>query len=132
MKTLAALLASLALTACTAAAPRSAPPPQVVAAADGTLVPLGQAVQVGSLVVTPLEVNEDSRCPMNARCVWAGRVVLVARIAGAGWEETTPLTLGLTHGTHGLSLTLTSVTPEKTTTDPLAPGDYRFGFEGGH
>ena len=27
----------------------------------------------GGLRVRPLEVLEDSRCPQNARCVWAGR-----------------------------------------------------------
>ena len=48
---------------------------------------IGQPTRVGALVVTPKTLVEDSRCPMNARCVWAGRVVVTARIDGAGWRE---------------------------------------------
>ena len=81
MKTLAALLASLALTACTAAAPRSAPPPQVVGAAEGTLVPLGQAVQVGSLVVTPLGIMFES-----AKGLWVISRAMQTDYVGAGVE----------------------------------------------
>ena len=46
---------------------------------------LGQPTRVGRLVVTPLRVAEDSRCPINARCVWAGRAVVQTRIDGPGW-----------------------------------------------
>ena len=34
-------------------------------------------------------VVEDSRCPINARCVWAGRADRAHRVDGAGWRETT-------------------------------------------
>ncbi|KPL67775.1 hypothetical protein SZ64_06390 [Erythrobacter sp. SG61-1L] len=102
------------------------------AQADGTQVAIGQPVQVGRLTVTPMEVAEDSRCPMNARCVWAGRVILVTRIDGAGWRETVPLTLGETYGTHGTTLTLSSVSPERVTGEDPVPANYRFGFEGGN
>lgn len=40
------------------------------------LVRLGQTADVCGPRVTPLRVVEDSRCPMNSRCVWAGRVAL--------------------------------------------------------
>lgn len=35
---------------------------------------LGQTVNLGGPKVTPLAVLEDSRCPKEARCIWAGRV----------------------------------------------------------
>jgi hypothetical protein len=41
----------------------------------------------GGLVVTPLEVLEDSRCPQNARCVWAGRLRLRVNVEGVGARE---------------------------------------------
>ena len=63
-------------------------------AAEGTAVGLRQPVQVGSVVATPMAVVEDSRCPENARCVWAGRLIVKTRIDGAGWRETADLTLG--------------------------------------
>ena len=39
------------------------------------------------LVVRPLAVVEDSRCPQNARCVWAGRLRLNVAIEGVGERE---------------------------------------------
>lgn len=84
------------------------------------------------LIATPIDVVEDSRCPMNARCIWAGRVLLSTRIAGDGWQETAELTLGEAYATHGTSLTLVSVSPEQMAGEQAAPLDYRFSFEGGN
>lgn len=95
---------------------------------DG-LATLGQPTRVGSLVATPMAVVEDSRCPMNARCVWAGRVVLETRIDGAGWRETVRLTLGEPYRTHGTGIALTSVTPEKMAGSAQPTQPYLFGFE---
>src|SRR3546814_15909501 len=60
------LAAAFALSACATTA--GAPLP------DGSDVALGQKAYVDGPPVQPVEVAEDSRCPMNARCVWAGRV----------------------------------------------------------
>lgn len=101
----------------------SASQPQAGAAA------LGQTVTVGALRVTPQEVVEDSRCPVNARCVWAGRLVVRARIAGAGWTETTDLTLGEPRAVRGTNVALTSGNPAPETGREVAAADYRFTFE---
>ena len=100
-------------------------------APEGTAVALGQPVLVGRLVATPKDVIEDSRCPENAQCVWAGRLVVLTRLDGAGWRETPELVLGETYATHGTTVTLVSGTPEKRRDTETAPGDYRFVFEGG-
>lgn len=97
---------------------------------DG-LARIGEPTCVGSLVVTPQTLVEDSRCPMNARCIWAGRVVLTTRIDGPGWSDTRALVLGEPIVTHGARIALTSATPDKRTDVELKPGDYQFGFEGG-
>ena len=93
-----------------------------------TPVPLGQAVRVGGLIVTPIKVVEDSRCPMNARCVWAGRLIVQTRIEGGGWRETANLTLGETYATHNQMLALATVAPEKTTDHQIDPREYRFRY----
>ena len=47
---------------------------------------IGQTAYVNGPKVTPLALMEDSRCPMNARCVWAGQVRVTVRIdTGAGY-----------------------------------------------
>jgi hypothetical protein len=93
---------------------------------------LGQATRVGAVVVTPMQVVEDSRCPMNARCVWAGRLVVSTRIDGSGWRETTNMELGRPYVTHGVGVQLSSVQPEKMAgTQPEPPLPYVFGYTGG-
>jgi len=117
------LLAPLALAACA-----------IIPAgplAEGTPVALGQPVRVGNLIAVPEKVIEDSRCPINARCVWAGRAIVSTRIDGQGWQETTPLTLGEPYATHGTTITLVSVEPGQLAGKPTDPKDYRFVFEGG-
>jgi hypothetical protein len=92
---------------------------------------LGQPTRVGALVATPQVLVEDSRCPMNVRCVWAGRVVVTTRIDGAGWRETVNLTLSQPYATHGTSITLVSASPEKMAGTTVPPQAYTFAFQGG-
>ena len=116
MKTAAILLAPFALCAAIA----SAAPPGVA------LARIGETVRIHGLRVTPLRVLEDSRCPQNARCVWAGRVRLSVRIGNATRE----LTLGQPVPMVGGTLSLAAVLPERTTRDAaLPPRAYRFGFQ---
>ncbi len=98
---------------------------------QGSAAALGQRVAVGTMVVTPQAVVEDSRCPINARCVWAGRLVVKTRIEGQGWRETADLTLGEPYATHGTALALTSGEPGRMAGEGKeTPKDaYRFTFE---
>ena len=118
------LFAALALSAC-ATLPAAAP-----VRSDG-LAHLGEATRVGMLVVTPRAVVEDSRCPINARCVWAGRLVLSALVVGQGWAETRNLTLGERALVHGTTLALTSAEPGKLAGETPPAPPRLFGFEGG-
>ncbi len=97
---------------------------------DGsTEVRLGQRVNLGGPRVTPLRVLEDSRCPMEARCVWAGRVRLEVRIelrSGTTVRELAsdqPLQIANGH------LELLGTMPPKSTQRTIAPGDYRFALK---
>jgi hypothetical protein len=116
-----ALPAALALSAC--ATTRSAPLP------DGSDVALGQKAYVDGPLVQPVEVLEDSRCPMNARCVWAGRVrVKIVWIRGNGEKQPFEATLGEPVQLADGQFTLESVRPEKMTNVTIKPSDYRFSF----
>lgn len=120
-----ALAAPAVLAACVMVpAPDSTPP-----APAGSAVALGRSVSVGDLTVTPLAVVEDSRCPINARCVWAGRLVVTTRIDGAGWRDRADMRLGETFGTHGRVIALVSGEPGRTTQRATRPEDYRFTYE---
>lgn len=88
------------------------------------LVRLGHAQRVGRVRVTPLAVEEDSRCPMNARCVWSGRVVVRATVADGRRRTTQRFTLGEPVA----GLVLDSVTPERMAGTAASPIRYRFHF----
>jgi hypothetical protein len=119
-----ALAAGLLAACSTLAGPPVAP--------EGSAVALGHPVAVADLTITPISVVEDSRCPINARCVWAGRIVVETQVDGAGWQDVLPLTLGEPGTTRGHVLNLTSAEPGNMAGGPrVQPEDYRFTFERG-
>jgi len=89
---------------------------------------LGQWVQLAQgVAVEPLRVLEDSRCPQDVTCVWAGRFVLAARVRDHGRVETVKLTLGIPQKVGRGRLTLDQVSPERTAKGVNAR-QYRFGL----
>ncbi len=111
----------------------STPPP---AAGSAPLIParIGKTAYVDGPRVTPLAVLEDSRCPMNARCVWAGRVKLSVRVDLGSGSQTRELIQGEPIQVADGSLELVEVRPDRRTDKVIAPQDYRFGlrFMGGY
>ncbi len=91
-------------------------------------VAIGQRAQAGGLIVTPLKLLEDSRCPANARCMWAGRVLIRARIKGGSWTKVRDLELSKPLQIADGALTLTDVTPVKIVPNKLKQKHYRFSF----
>lgn len=97
----------------------------------------GESVEIegADLTVTFLEVRDDSRCPADVQCVWAGEVVLSAETIQAGVGETWQLHSGEQGGGStraelgSYRLELLGVAPEpRTQGDPIAPGEYRATF----
>lgn len=89
---------------------------------------LGQVVQVGpGISVQPLRVIEDSRCPQDVTCVWAGRLVLAARVRDHGRVQTVRLTLGQPTILARGRLTLDRVMPERSA-KRFNTRNYRFGI----
>jgi hypothetical protein len=89
---------------------------------------LGGVARVGPLQVRPQRIVEDSRCPMNARCVWAGRLILRAEVRGNGRRSMLDLTLGEATSAGGGQLTLEQAQPDRMAGRPLSARDYRFTF----
>lgn len=127
---LAAILsvAALSLSACATTA-------QKAPLADGRDVGLGQRAFVDGPIVQPVEVIEDSRCPANARCIWAGRVrVKMIWWRGNGEKQPFEVTLGESTPLADGAIRLEAVRPEKTAGSTISPRDYRFSlrFDGGY
>jgi hypothetical protein len=96
---------------------------------DGTVrARLNQTVKVADFQLTPLEVIEDSRCPANVQCVWAGRLRLKARIDLGGKATEQELTLGEEQPVGRGTLRLIEAKPHPEQGRTIYPEDYRFGF----
>jgi hypothetical protein len=122
---LAALLTFLALAGCGAAADRETK--TVDLGAEITLAP-GAVVSVKATGMTMLfvAVTEDSRCPVDSTCVWAGEVRAVFEVHESSQAASR---LELLEGTStvagGCRVTLVRVEPQPTSTARIAPQDYR-------
>lgn len=93
---------------------------------------INQTADLGNgLRVRPLEVLEDSRCPQNARCVWAGRLRLRVNVEGVGEREITAEETDAVQTPRG-SFTLVAISPGPWTDWPQERRPpYRFGFKRG-
>lgn len=91
-------------------------------------VALDQTQRVGRFLVTPLVLREDSRCPYNARCVWAGRVVVRVAIDDGRARLERELTLGVPVAP---GIVFDGVMPEREANAVVLPSDYRFHFAQG-
>jgi hypothetical protein len=60
----------------------------------GIKIPLGKTVQIKDVSIKFLEVMEDSRCPKNVNCIWAGRAVVKMEVTADGKKQETTLTFG--------------------------------------
>jgi hypothetical protein len=129
MTRVAAILTCLALAGCVAAAARQ---PQVVApGAPVTLAP-GETATIGgtSTRVRFLSVTEDSRCPRDTTCIWAGEVTVSIEIREASKQPTrVQMKEGGSAEAGQWRLTLVSVEPHPMTTVTIAAGQYRVTLE---
>jgi hypothetical protein len=91
-------------------------------------VALGQTAYVDGPSVTPLEVIEDSRCPADVQCIWAGRVVVRTKIHLGSGDMIRDLVQGEPIGIADGALELTAVTPVPRTDVELGPENYRFTY----
>ena len=94
---------------------------------------LGEEVRIGDLRVRPVEVLEDSRCPIDVTCVWAGRIRVRVALSGVGeqvMEMGRPVSVP-----GGRRLTLTGAWPPNWSrppagVDPREPKRFAFRLSG--
>jgi hypothetical protein len=87
---------------------------------------LGETGDFGPVNLTPISVDQDSRCPVNTQCIWAGTVRLKVLVEPAGVNHSVFATLGQPMGVDGGTLLLEHVTPQRTSTAQIPPNHYSF------
>ena len=123
MTQIAALLTCLALTGCAAAAAQTA----VVMGASFTLAPGESAALEGATMgVRFVAITEDSRCPQDTTCVWAGEVKaaieILQRATVAKQAELKP---GESADAATYRVTLLRVEPQPSSTARISAEGYR-------
>ena len=89
---------------------------------------IGETVGVGDLRLTFKSVEGDSRCPIDAVCVWAGDAEIALKI-----EQGSQAAVAALHTTlepkktewNGYTIALVSVAPSRNSATALDPKDYR-------
>jgi len=88
----------------------------------------GKTVSALDVSITPIEVIEDSRCPVDVVCIQAGTVRLRARLLSGLGEANQVFEIGKPITTEVEEITLLSVLPEPRAGKTILPADYVFKF----
>lgn len=81
-----------------------------------------------NISITPLEVIEDSRCPLGVMCIQAGTVRLKVKLQTGFIKNEATLTLGKSFMFSGQEITLLAVEPIARRSDSLETRNYTFNF----
>ncbi len=96
--------------------------------APGEAVALGETLVLGEVEITPESVVEDSRCPVDADCVWSGQIIVRTTIASAGRQETIEISNLEPQQVMRGTLSLTGAWPFNTSERGPAQDEYRFTY----
>ena len=92
-------------------------------------VPLGGTARLAGIIVTPIAFLEDSRCPVDVVCVWAGRVRVRARVESAGRSQLAELELGKpVEILPGRRVVLSGASPDRSSEVPFERDSYLLSF----
>lgn len=90
---------------------------------------IGESARFADLTITPTQITQDSRCPVDVQCIQAGTVRVSVRVNAASGQSTQTLTLNQAFTTEAETITLTSVTPAKNSKTAIGTSDYRLTFD---
>lgn len=91
-------------------------------------VSFGGTLEEHSIQVMPLQLIEDSRCPIDVQCIQAGTVRILVILDAEGEQKTITMTQGVPVSFVGRSVELVSVLPVPNSKVSIAKEEYRFIF----
>lgn len=126
--------APMMLSACAASRPSTPKAAPIIPTGDH--IALGQRAYVDGPIVEPVKILEDSRCPSNVSCIWAGRL-RVAMLWHRPNGHSMPFIAELGTPVHIADGSFQLIWASPATSEngaTIAPADYRFHFrfDGGH
>lgn len=91
-------------------------------------IKIGETVGVGDLRLTFKSVEGDSRCPIDAVCVWAGDAEIALKIEQGSQSAVAALHTSVEPKKtvwNGYTIAFVSIAPSKSAATPVDPKDYR-------
>ena len=82
---------------------------------------IGQAAKAPGETLTPIRVVDDSRCPADVQCIWAGTVHVSVQIVSGSGDSDMIFELGKVGTTEVNSIALTAVAPSSNSKHEIAP-----------
>lgn len=107
--------------------PPDPPRPPMATSSAHIIGRIGQVSSVLGIMITPLEILEDSRCPSGVQCIQAGTVRVRLKIENGTNAAEQIITLGKSVSTDTTKITLTDVAPAKSP-QPILLTSYLFSF----
>ncbi len=90
---------------------------------------LNKSAGVPTVKIIPIELLEDSRCPIDVQCIQAGTVKVRVQLATEMGTSTNIYTLGSAVTTDIETVTLIEVLPAPRSQIQIEPSQYQFIFE---
>jgi hypothetical protein len=89
---------------------------------------MGQVMTGLSVSITPHKVIDDSRCPTDVQCIWAGTVKVKVTIKTPTETSDETLELGKPMQKGAYTITFTELTPSPHSGETIPDSSYRFVF----
>lgn len=97
--------------------------PQVLAYGN-VFLQTGETITFPDITVTLLRITEDSRCPSDVTCIWAGTLKAEFQIVVSGKQSITTIELGKSEDINNVTLMFISASPYPKSTNQIAPNEY--------
>lgn len=103
--------------------------PGEVIVGDGTMIlALDESGVLGGVTLTPILIEEDSRCPVGVNCIQAGVVRVRTVVEGVSGAQEHVFVIGEPFVVDGQAITLLEVSPEPLPDMGMILEEYRFKF----
>ncbi len=102
------------------------PTPEATSATIRTT--LGQTMTGLNVTITPTELVDDSRCPTDVQCIWAGTAHVRATISTNAGTTSEVLEIGQPIEKDGYTITFTELSPSPKSDEVTPSSSYRFVF----
>lgn len=89
---------------------------------------MGQKMTGLNVSITPIEITDDSRCPTDVQCIWAGTVHVRAKISTPNGSSEELLEIGHPVTKHGYTIIFSELTPAPKADETIPVSSYRFVF----